>query len=182
VLTSGNPTLQALDLNHDGDLTDDERDADNDGLSNVVEYSFTGTQDWWAKGPYKNEKPYKWRTFADPSPIDPDSDGDGVLDGADDQDVDGYENYTEMELARGGSGLYVNPFNPCLPNPYALTCSRYVPLDDGSIYPPFDAASASWVNSLVPLTWPLATAPLSGQTFWNGRGGPQGPDVNTTAP
>jgi hypothetical protein len=182
VLTAGNPTLQALDLNHDGNLTDDERDADNDGLSNVVEYDFTGTQQWWEKGPYKNEKKYSWRTFADPSPIDPDSDGDGVLDGADDQDVDGFDNYTEMELARWGSSLYVNPYNPCLPNPYALTCSRYVPLDDGSVYPPFDAASGAWVNSVVPLTWPTPTAPGSGQTFWNGRGGPQGPDVNTTAP
>ena len=77
--------------------------------------------------------------FADPSPIDPDSDGDGVLDGADDQDADGYDNYTEMELARCRSGLFVNPYNPCLPDPYAITCSRYVPLDDGSVYPPFDS-------------------------------------------
>jgi hypothetical protein len=34
----------------------------------------------------------------------------------------------------------------------------------------------------VPLTWNLPTAPLSGQTFWNGSTGPQGPNVNTTTP
>lgn len=180
VPTAGNASLQAIDLDHDGTLTDDERDADSDGLSNVVEYSYTGTQDWWKKGPYKEEKPYFWRSFADPVPTDPDSDGDGVLDGADDQDVDGYDNYTEMQLAREGTGLYVNPFNPCLPDPYALTCSRYIPLDPGSVYPPF--STPDWVNSVVPLTWSSPTPPLSGETFWNGKGGPQGPLVNTTAP
>jgi hypothetical protein len=182
MLTAGNTSLQRIDLNHDGNLTDDERDADNDGLSNVVEYSFTGTQDWWKNGRYKTEKPYYWRPFADPSPINPDSDGDGVLDGADDQDVDGYDNYTEMELARDSSGLYVNPFNPCLPDPYAITCSRYMPPDSGAIYPPFDSNSAAWIGSKVPLTWPHPTTPVSGDTFWNGAGGPQGPDVNTTTP
>jgi hypothetical protein len=181
VTTSGNPGLQALDMDHDGNLTDDERDADGDGLSNQVEYNMTGTQNWWTKGPYKDEKPYYWRSFADVNPVDPDSDGDGVLDGADDQDVDGYDNYTEMEF-RFRLGMFVQPFNPCLPNPYALTCSRYIPLDSGSVYPPFDDKHASWIGSLVPLTWPDPTTPQSGETFWNGLGGPQGPDVNTTAP
>jgi hypothetical protein len=187
VATAGNLSLQALDLNHDGDLTDDERDADNDGLSNHVEYNFTGTQEWWAKGPYKDEKPYKARVFAEPSPIDPDSDGDGVLDGADDQDVDGVDNYTEMELARWYSGMFVNPYNPCLPNPYALTCSRYIPLDASSVWPPFDDGNElKYKGKVVPLEWSEAPGwipsdPLPGETFWNGRGGPQGPDVDTTA-
>jgi hypothetical protein len=177
--TAGNPALQALDLDGDGNLTDDERDADSDGLSNMVEYNNEGKQDWWTKV-YSQEKPYFWRVFAETSPIDPDSDGDGVLDGADDQDADGYDNYTEMELARPDSGLFVNPFNPCLPDPYALTCSRYLPIDTGSVYAPF--STPNWVGSVVPLTWPAPTPPASGQTFWNGKGGPQGPNVNTTAP
>ena len=181
VLTAGNPALQALDLNGDGNLTDDERDADNDGLSNMVEFNTTGTQAWWAGGPYKNEKAYKWRTFAETSPTDPDSDGDGVLDGADDQDADGYDNYTEMQFDRR-QGLYVQPFNPCLPNPYSVVCSRYVPLDPSENYPPFDTASSAWVGSVVPLAWPNPIAPGSGQTFWNGAAGSQGPNVNTTAP
>jgi len=181
VLTAGNPTLQAIDLNHDGNLTDDERDADNDGLSNVVEYNFTGTQAWWKLAWYKDEHPYSWRTFADLSPVDPDSDGDGVLDGADDQDVDGYDNYTEMELARVGSGLFVNPYNPCLPDPYALTCSRYIPIDSGSVYPPFDDDDElKYVGQVVPLVWGTLPTPQSGQTIWNGKGGPQGPDATGT--
>jgi hypothetical protein len=180
--------LQCLDLNHDGNLTDDERDADNDGLSNVVEYNYTGTQNWWSNGPYKDEPAYSWRAFADPNAVDRDSDGDTVPDGADDQDVDGVDNYTEMQLARRDSGLFVNPYNPCLPNPYAITCSRYLPRD-GTVYAPWDSSHyAKWLHSAVPLTWddsiPDYDPPdaASGQTFWNGAGGPQGPDINTTAP
>ena len=182
VLTAGNPSLQALDLNGDGNLTDDERDADNDGLSNMVEYTNEGTQKWW-KDVYNKEKPYTARVLAEPSPIDPDSDGDGVLDGADDQDVDGYDNFTEMELARSRSGLFVNPYNPCLPNPYAITCSRWVPIDAGSVWPPFDGTfKPMYMGSMIPLTWPGPTSPQSGDTFWNGAQGAQGPDVNTTTP
>ena len=153
MLTAGNPSLQRLDLNHDGNLTDDERDADADGLSNIVEYSFTGTQNWWSKGPYKDEKPYSWRTFADPSPINPDSDGDGVLDGADDQDVDGYDNYTEMELARWGSGLVRQPVQPVpagsrTRSPAAATCRWTATSTRRSTSTHYD----KWVGSAVPLT------------------------------
>jgi hypothetical protein len=182
VLTAGNPALQAIDLTGDGELTDDERDADNDGLSNMIEFNNAGTQNWWSKGPYRDEKPYFWRTFAETSATDPDSDGDGVLDGADDQDADGYDNYTEMEF-NFRRGEYVQPFNPCLPDPNAPTCSRYVPLDDGSVYPPFDENSSSWQGSLVPLTWPAPTPAQSLKWFWNGSQGPQNtPDGHTTAP
>jgi len=181
VPTAGNPSLQAIDLNRDGVLTDDEKDADNDGLSNEIEYNNEGTQAWWT-AVYGSERKYFWRAFADMNAIDPDSDGDGVLDGADDQDVDGTDNYTEMELGRRWSGMFVQPFNPCLPNPYALTCSRYVPVTSGDVYPPFDDAHSAWVGSAIPLTWSAPTPPLSGETFWNGKGGPQGPDINTTAP
>jgi hypothetical protein len=185
----GDPAVapQCLDRNGDGNLTDDERDADGDGLSNIVEYSTTGTQNWWTNGPYKNEKPYSWRTFADPSPINPDSDGDGLLDGADDQDVDGVDNFTEMQVGRARSGLRVQPFNPCLPNPWSLTCGRYVPLDPSSAWPPFDGSEPVYVpatqtdpaiqGAAIPFTWPMtrATAPDPG---WDGSGGPQGnPDA-----
>jgi hypothetical protein len=181
VPTAGNSALQRLDQNSDGNLTDDDRDADNDGLSNMVEFNNEGTQKYWVDR-YKEEKPYIARLFAEPNPLDPDSDGDGVLDGADDQDVDGYDNFTEMELARDRSALFVNPYNPCLPDPYSITCSRWVPLDPSARWPPFDEKSQPWLNSVVPLTWGSPTAPLSGQTFWNGGQGQQGPDVNTTTP
>jgi hypothetical protein len=182
VFTYGNPSLQALDTDGDGNLSDDERDADGDGLSNIVEWSLGGSQDWWQKADYKDEKPYPLRVFADVSPVDPDSDGDGVLDGADDQDADGYDNYTEMQLARTGSHLLVQPFNPCLPNPYALTCSRYGPLDPAQAWPPFDEAHSGWVGSAIPLTWNAPTAPAPGAECWNGGGGPQGPNAPACPP
>jgi hypothetical protein len=182
VLTAGNPSLQALDLNSDGNLTDDERDADGDGLSDMVEFNNHGVQAYWG-ALYKDEKPYTERVFAEPNALDPDSDGDGILDGADDQDVDGYDNFTEMELARGRTGLFVQAYNPCLPDPYSITCSRWIPLDPGTVWPPFDDQHRQdWLGSVVPLTWPGATVAQSGQTYWNGGQGQQGPDVNTTKP
>ena len=41
------PAQRDLDLDGDGFLTDDERDMDGDGLSNMVEFNYTGTQGWW---------------------------------------------------------------------------------------------------------------------------------------
>jgi hypothetical protein len=171
VPAAGNP---ALDIHPDGNLTDDERDADGDGLSNETEWNLRGLQHWWAVV-YKDEKPYTWRIFAELSAVDPDSDGDGVLDGADDQDVDGYDNFTEMQLGRSGSGLAVQPFNPCLPNPWSLTCGRYIPLETGSAWPPFDGKWDNYLGKAMPFTVPLPTDPAVGEPGWNGWGGPQGP-------
>jgi hypothetical protein len=82
--------------------------------------------------------------YAGVSPTDPDSDGDGVRDGADDQDHDDVPNY--LELSRNMySGRWdakdadfatrpttpvrgrVNPFNPCLPFRDSRTCPVTVP-------------------------------------------------------
>src|SRR6185436_5888920 len=64
-----------LDLDRDGNLTDDERDADGDGLSNVVEMNTTGTQLWWntvdwhfkphGTGTTYVEPPYTRRVFTE---------------------------------------------------------------------------------------------------------------------
>lgn len=185
MLTAGNAALRALDLDGDGNLTDDERDADRDGLSNIVESNLTGRIDWWTKV-FQNERPYTARTFAETSPVNPDSDGDGVLDGADDQDADGYDNFTEMQLGRGRSGLRVQPFNPCLPDPYSRSCGRYVPLDPSSAWPPFDGSEPVYraatstlpevPGAATPFTWPLPGDTVAGGG-WNGTGGPQGPDA-----
>lgn len=171
--TVGDAGRQALDLDGDGNLTDDERDADGDGLSNVVEYHFRGIQSWWAAA-YKDEKPYTIANFYELVPTDPDTDGDGLPDGADDQDHDGWTNYQEMEQSRGGTGLRLQPFNPCLPDPHSPTCSRYVPFDNP--WPPFDGTEPP--DAALPFSWPagkdaaMASPPGTG---WNGYGGPQGP-------
>jgi hypothetical protein len=125
-----------LDLNHDGNLTDDERDEDGDGLSNQVEMNYRGTQSWWTEV-ITSEKPYGIRTFNDLDATNRDTDGDGVLDGADDQDNDGWSNYAEMELSRAEIGYRVQPYNPCLPDPHAAVCSRYTRIGMDS-WPPFD--------------------------------------------
>ncbi|HEY6760804.1 MAG TPA: IPT/TIG domain-containing protein [Baekduia sp.] len=194
-----------LDLDGDGNLTDDERDEDGDGLSNMVEMNYTGTQNWWANGPFKAEAVYARRAFADTDAIDPDSDGDGILDGADDQDADGWSNFVESQLMRERSGYRVQPFNPCLPDPHSLTCSRYVILG-GKPWPPFDGtelldnpadptddATASAIPFGYPDTayqgWVTAGSHdfVTGWTWgswdpspwftaaWDGYGGPQGP-------
>ena len=113
----------------------------------MVEFNYTGTQGWWKTidWEYKPhgaattgevsyvEPSYDLRAFSDPDPVDPDSDGDGILDGADDQDNDGWSNFVEMQLARWRSGYRVHPFNPCLPDPHARTCSRWIPLGRGAL-------------------------------------------------
>lgn len=201
-----------LDLDGDGNLTDDERDADNDGLSNVIEFNYRGQQEWWdgvdwgnpphAKPDVKSyhEPPYTLRAFSELDAADADTDGDGILDGADDQDADGWSNFVEMQLTRSESGYRVHPFNPCLPDPHARTCSRYVPLN-GTVWPPFDIVDADTktrsqvVNDAFPFAWPdvhdydgwvaggsLPTGSVLGPWDpspwftgkWDGNGGPQG--------
>jgi hypothetical protein len=187
------PTLTVaddnLDLNRDHNLTDDERDEDGDGLSNEVEMNYRGSQDWWTSV-YTAEKPYSIRLFSNLDATNPDSDGDGVPDGADDQDNDGWTNFTEMELSRAEIGYRVQPFNPCLPDPHSPTCSRYTRVGLDS-WPPFDGSQA--VNDAIPFASPsitfvawggvgnpgtLPSRPLRTPAFdagWDGLGGPQGP-------
>ena len=79
-----------------GFLSDDERDEDADGLSNFDENGGRARAGWWSSC-YPDETPY-YVTYADTDIADPDSDGDGVRDGADDQDHDDLPNL--MELSR----------------------------------------------------------------------------------
>ncbi|MBJ7520015.1 MAG: IPT/TIG domain-containing protein [Solirubrobacteraceae bacterium] len=145
-------------------VEDDEKDADHDGLSNWAEFNGYLTQKWW-KDVYATEVEYTLRKFADLDPVDNDGDGDGCLDGLDDQDADDWPNWTEHGdhygtwrdastqwggfthaglgdwngwADAGNSGVppyAVNPFNPCLPEATSRTCSKYRPAKDK--WPPF---------------------------------------------
>jgi hypothetical protein len=131
----------------DGMLDDGERDADGDGLSNWDESHGRMLQGWWT-GAYEKETAYPL-VYAPVDMIDPDSDGDGVDDGADDQDHDGLSN--AFEVARpwnwiltyvstgydgsDGEPTYpanpyarVQPYNPCKPV-FSESCHRHPPFD-----------------------------------------------------
>jgi hypothetical protein len=91
-----------------GELSDDERDYDNDGLANVMEF-----------GGYEFAP---WDGFAGierPNFLDTDSDGDGLRDGDDDQDHDGVSNVDEFATGKWA-------MNPCDPlNRESPTCPRW---------------------------------------------------------
>jgi hypothetical protein len=145
------------DIDHNNKLSDDERDEDGDGLSNYDEAHGQAHPSFWTAC-YGGEKPYPV-AYAGTSLVDGDTDGDGVLDGADDQDHDDIPNM--MELSRhaaapehavnGGcanpQGLpsttpergFVNPFNPCLPYTDSRTCVRHPRFD--AMPAPFDSGT-----------------------------------------
>ena len=152
----------AYDRRPDGLWSDDERDADADGLGNFMEAHGLAQQGWWrAKLSEDNVEPwpyyvqmtedgpvehgsyygeFKQRPFADPDYVDPDSDGDTLLDAEDDQDDDDWSNLDEMQyghqvMSRDDNGApamrRVNPFNPCAPDGVSRTCPLYRPFGGG---------------------------------------------------
>jgi hypothetical protein len=138
------PQTQWEDMNGDGILTDDEKDLDGDGLTNWDEAHGRMTPAWWLAA-YTQETAYPLH-YQQTDWLDPDTDGDGVLDGADDVDHDGFTNASEV--ARGP--YWVQPFNPCLPDWKSPTCDLHPPFDDP--YPPF--GSGFDPNEPTPLQWP----------------------------
>ena len=153
------------DVDGDGFLSDDERDEDADGLTNYDESHGRMNPEYW-KGCYAIEMPY-YIGYKGTDIADDDSDGDGVRDGADDQDHDDVPNLAELSRIRAsghddrestckphadapkppdtnhpGSYGRVNPFNPCLPATWSRTCARYVSNDTGA---PFDG-SPNWYS------------------------------------
>lgn len=127
-----------LDMDHNGVLSDDERDVDGDGISNWDEQHGRFIETWWPAQHDGTNEPkeskYPGINYLDVADLstglaltNPDMDGDGIPDGADDQDHDGLSN--QFELNRPGNWkavaidvfpatnpwAYVNPFNPCKP-------------------------------------------------------------------
>jgi hypothetical protein len=146
---------QYYDRDGNGWLSDDERDEDADGLINWVETHGFGEPTWWSAR-YKKETPFRI-SYAGTSLTDPDSDGDGLVDGADDQDHDDYPNVVELSrfaitwshghgydspdldksLANPSPSFgRVQPFNPCLPYTDSRTCPTYIPFSGA--WAPFD--------------------------------------------
>jgi hypothetical protein len=162
----GTESADEIDYNDfDGDtfISDDERDEDADGLTNFDEDTGRMDPGWWGAC-YADEGAFPI-VYPATLPFDADTDGDGILDGADDQDFDDVPNIQELSrVAAGGSlqgackpatgqtgdanpwahlGVYVNPYNPCLPNPASRTCPRHPAMGLG--YAPFKADWAPFV-------------------------------------
>jgi hypothetical protein len=141
-----------LDRNGNGWLADDERDEDADGLSNWDETHGRMTSEWW-KARYERETPFRI-TFAGTRVDDPDSDGDSVRDGADDQDQDDVANIGELSRNANTGRAFdpkdldaalanpipghgrVQPFNPCEPFTDSEPCPTYRPFTNA--WAPFD--------------------------------------------
>jgi hypothetical protein len=152
--------IASPDRDRDGYLSDDERDEDADGLSNYDEMHGRMRPGYWS-GCYSNETPFHLG-YAGTSGVDADTDGDGVRDGADDQDHDDIPNVMELSRvdaseidtqmgfvectkrtgapAANNATMYgrVNPFNPCLPDLYSRTCPIAGTAATGS---PFDGVT-----------------------------------------
>lgn len=172
----GHPEYQPyLDFKTPGVLSDDERDADGDGLRNIDESHNRGAYDQndEPSGFAGNETfllmslahyeglpedctfeytPVLPRPMLQPDYLDPDSDGDGVWDGNDDQDNDRVSNVDEIKpphvtcgegesavgplpfggarngatIAYDGKPMRRAPYNPCLPYRSEF-CTGYKP-------------------------------------------------------
>lgn len=140
------PATAWEDINRDGYITDDEKDVDGDGLTNWDEAHGRMQPSWW-RAAFPSEASYTL-AYEGTDWLNPDSDGDGLPDGADDVDHDGWTN--AQEIAR--DPYMVQPFNPCLPDPTSPTCSLHPPFSNP--YPPF-APPISWApGDPTPIAWP----------------------------
>ena len=163
----------AIDMDDDGVLRDDERDADADGLGNWDELRGRMTEGWWPSQHDGQNEPkeskYPEIDFLDNEDtapafnahVDADMDGDGVLDGADDNDHDGLSN--QFEVRRPDNWLtvsftsnpwaYVNPFNPCKPF-NSERCHRHPPFGyyESDTVPPIGPDPPAGYPSVTPVT------------------------------
>jgi hypothetical protein len=141
--------VEYYDFFDNGKLDDSERDEDADGLTNVAESSGCMKPSYWT-ALYTKESPYPV-AYEGTALDDPDTDGDGIRDGADDQDHDDVPNVMECSRSLAANWPaedprdptpiplpdgrpwkgWVNPFNPCLPHAYSRTCSKIVTIGAG---------------------------------------------------
>ena len=138
-----------------GGVKDDARDVDHDGLGNFVEaHGSLSSPSWWDavvnSETVKCTSTYVESTYPGPAYlgtdfVDTDTDGDGIPDGADDIDHDGYTNAQEQTRpgwpnANTWCSTYestmhpgtdplarMQPFNPCKPT-YSSACHLHPPV------------------------------------------------------
>jgi hypothetical protein len=173
--------LAYMDMDGNGKLSDDERDGDGDGLTNWDE-SHGRMKQWWWDAKYDGQTPgTKKETrypldYPDTSIFDPDSDGDSVKDGADDQDHDGLTNAFEVARPYNWLDTYtsfvttdefpyadpqtnpwsrVQPYNPCKPV-WSHVCHKHPPFgyyDPGELFGGQDRDVVG-PQPTAPWTWP----------------------------
>jgi hypothetical protein len=157
------PAAGPVDLDRNGLLSDDEKDVDNDGLSNFDEAHGRMQPSWWASV-FPNETAYPGPSYSELNFVDRDTDGDGTPDGADDQDHDGFTNLEELSRPADWETTYVSvthdggttpnprarvqPFNPCKPI-FSDSCHNHPPL---GYYPDGE----DWASPYTPETLPPA--------------------------
>ena len=165
-----------LDRRHDnGCLSDDERDEDGDFLVNFEEArGQLSDGEWWE---VEFEEPAFQIAYRGTDWLTRDSDGDGLGDGLDDQDFDDFQNIEELfrgtrsnmrDPLTGTSvdttirtGLWVNPFNPCLPSPVSRSCPVAIP-QSGAVWRPFYRFDEEPALN----RWPLYGDPLVINARW----------------
>ena len=135
------------------ELSDDERDFDNDGLANIYELRHAAFELWSPNFP----------SVIRPDFLDSDTDGDGLVDGQDDQDHDDFSNIQELR-----KGTFT--MNPCDPNPHSRTCPRWLAPTDQPKKPDLTCFSRTLETSekAIPFyedfKWAMVGAP--GQPEW----------------
>jgi hypothetical protein len=177
-LTPAQEQAYGLDLNRNGCLGDLERDEDGDHLGNYVELRGPlSAPSWWAK---EYDEPAFALPYEGTNWLDADTDGDTIGDAFDDQDFDDFWNVEELGRGRptvadreddpttdideaedqtgldtgDDSGLWVNPFNPCLPAPAARTCPDFYEFDQ-DLPMPFAGREAKTEQRFPKPRWPL---------------------------
>jgi hypothetical protein len=149
----------------DGCLDDGERDEDGDFLTNFEEaHNKLSGPGFWAAA---TSEPEFISRYDGTDWLDPDSDGDNTVDGLDDQDFDDFLNVEELyrgtpmwdkdnKYTGAVTGLWVDPFNPCLPYIHSRTCPTAMPVGNPGAWRPFFADMSKPEGP----RWPLYRNPL----------------------
>jgi hypothetical protein len=156
--TESDAELYYNDIDGDGYLSDNERDEDADGLTNYDESHGRVLPTYW-NSCYEGEMPYHIG-YEGTDLADADSDGDGVRDGADDQDHDDIPNLDELSRI-AASGLDDRKTRDCEPKEAPGNVSvGGGPLPDGAVVVTFQNELGN--RDVAQMTW--SSAGLTGGT------------------